>query len=195
MCFVYRLIGKAKFRPVSGPRTTCRCSTGTARWLHNGRQRRCRVRGGERRGTRVEFGSMKCELLSGIYDRNFIDAAQRRFTDDDGVPRLTRRQVAALDALDATCDDPGVRLDMRLEPGDVQWLHNHTTFHARCAYSDGDGDTPSVRHLLRLWITPPDARPLPARFAERFGDLRVGPRRGGIRVEGQTPFCALEPGA
>ena len=78
-------------------------------------------------------------MLSGIYDRNFIDAAQRRFTDDDGVPRLTRRQVAALDALDATCDDPGVRLDMRLEPGDVQWLHNHTTFHARCAYSDGDG--------------------------------------------------------
>jgi hypothetical protein len=137
----------------------------------------------------------ECELLSGIYDRNFIDAAQRRFTDDDGVPRLTRRQVDALDALDATCDDPGVRLDMRLEPGDVQWLHNHTTFHARCAYSDGDGDVPSVRHLLRLWITPPDARPLPARFAERFGDLRVGPRRGGIRVEGQTPFCALEPGA
>ena len=137
----------------------------------------------------------ECELLSGIYDRNFIDAAQRRFTDDDGVPRLTRRQVDALDALDATCDDPGVRLDMRLEPGDVQWLHNHTTFHARCAYSDGDGTSPSVRHLLRLWITPPDARPLPARFAERFGDLRVGPSRGGIRVEGQTPFCALEPGA
>ena len=158
---------------------------------------------GERRtgdvtGEESSFGDeseCECELLSGIYDRNFIDAAQRRFTDDDGVPRLTRRQVAALDALDATCDDPGVRLDMRLEPGDVQWLHNHTTFHARCAYSDGDGDVPSVRHLLRLWITPPDARPLPARFAERFGDLRVGPSRGGIRVEGQTPFCALEPGA
>ena len=92
-------------------------------------------------GEQESSSGHECELLSGIYDRNFIDAAQRRFTDDDGVPRLTRRQVAALDALDATCDDPGVRLDMRLEPGDVQWLHNHTTFHARCAYSDGDGDT------------------------------------------------------
>ena len=135
------------------------------------------------------------ELLSGIYDRNFIDAAQARFTEDDGVPRLTPTQIAALDALDATCDDPGLRLDMRLEPGDVQWLHNHTTFHARRAYSDGDGKGPSRRHLLRLWITPPDARALPGAFAERFGDLRVGAGRGGIRVEGQTPFCALEPGA
>ena len=150
---------------------------------------------GANEGGQASSSGDECELLSGIYDRNFIDAAQRRFTDDDGVPRLTRRQVDALDALDATCDDPGVRMDMRLEPGDVQWLHNHTTFHARCAYSDGDGTSPSVRHLLRLWITPPDARPLPARFAERFGDLRVGPSRGGIRVEGQTPFCALEPGA
>ena len=83
-------------------------------------------------GEQESSSGHECELLSGIYDRNFIDAAQRRFTDDDGVPRLTRRQVAALDALDATCEDPGVRLDMRLEPGDVQWLHNHTTFHARC---------------------------------------------------------------
>ena len=111
------------------------------------------------------------------------------------MPRLTPTQIAALDALDATCDDPSVRLDMRLEPGDVQWLHNHTTFHARRAYGDGDGKGPSKRHLLRLWITPPDARALPGAFAERFGDLRVGAGRGGIRVEGQTPFCALEPGA
>ena len=43
-----------------------------------------------------------CELLSGIYDRNFIDAAQARFTEDDGVPRLTPTQIDALDALDAT---------------------------------------------------------------------------------------------
>jgi hypothetical protein len=89
---------------------------------------------GANEGGQASSSGDECELLSGIYDRNFIDAAQRRFTDDDGVPRLTRRQVDALDALDATCDDPGVRLDMRLEPGDVQWLHNHTTFHARCAY-------------------------------------------------------------
>jgi hypothetical protein len=82
----------------------------------------------------------------------------------------------------------------RLEPGDIQWLHNHTTLHARSAYTDG-APAPSRRHLLRLWITPPNARPLPAVFAERFGALEVGPQRGGIRVDGQTPYCALQPGA
>jgi alpha-ketoglutarate-dependent taurine dioxygenase len=25
---------------------------------------------------------------------------------------------------------------MQLEPGDIQWLHNHTCLHARDAYSD-----------------------------------------------------------
>lgn len=131
-------------------------------------------------------------LLSGIYDRNFITSAQKRFTEADGVPRLTPLQIEALDALDTLCGDDRFRLDMRLEPGDIQWLHNHTTLHARSAYTDG-GPEPSRRHLLRLWITPPNARPLPAIFAERFGTTEVGPERGGIRVEGQTPYCALEP--
>ena len=134
------------------------------------------------------------DLLSGIYDRNFIKSAQARFTESDGVPRLTPLQIEALDALDALCDDDRLRLDMRLEPGDIQWLHNHTTLHARSSYTDG-GPEPSRRHLLRLWITPPNARPLPPLFAERFGTTEVGPSRGGIRVEGQTPYCALEPGA
>ena len=105
-------------------------------------------------------------------------------------------QIEALDALDALCEDDRMRLDMRLEPGDVQWLHNHTTLHARSAYScEAEGPERSRRHLLRLWITPPNARPLPAVFAERFGSLEVGVDRGGIRVEGQKPYCALEPGA
>ena len=127
-------------------------------------------------------------VLSGIYDRSFVDAAQKRWSAADGVPRLTRAQIDALDALDATCADDEFRLDMRLEPGDAQWLHNHTTFHARSAYERG-----SDRHLLRVWVAPENARRLPAAFAERFGELEPGPNRGGVRVEGQTPHCALEP--
>ena len=131
----------------------------------------------------------KSYALSGIYDRSFVDAAQSRWTEADGVPRLTQVQKDALDALDATCADDAFRLDMRLEPGDAQWLHNHTTFHARSAYERG-----SDRHLLRVWVAPENCRKLPEAFAERFGDLEPGPNRGGVRVEGQTPYCALEPG-
>jgi len=141
-------------------------------------------------------GSSSRLLLSNIYDRNFIASAQARFAGDassDGgssgawrVPRLTATQTAALDALDALCADPSMHLEMRLEPGDVQWLHNHSTLHARSAYR---GD----RHLLRVWVTPPNAVTLPRVFAERFGTVDVGSSRGGIRVEGQVPYCALAP--
>ena len=128
---------------------------------------------GDSEGGRGDGARMR--LLSGIYDRNFIDAAQARFTEDDGVPRLTPTQIAALDALDATCDDPSVRLDMRLEPGDVQWLHNHTTFHARSAYSDGDGNGPSKK-------APPAAVDHPGREGAAGGvrrAVRGSARRGG----------------
>jgi hypothetical protein len=58
-------------------------------------------------------GGGETTLLSGIYDRNFIASAQARFTEEDGVPRLTPLQVEALDALDALCADDRLRLDIR----------------------------------------------------------------------------------
>ncbi len=148
-------------------------------------------------------GSSSRLLLSNIYDRNFIASAQARFAGDESsdggssgawrVPRLTATQTAALDALDALCADPSMHLEMRLEPGDVQWLHNHSTLHARSAYRRRDTGAEGDRHLLRVWVTPPNAVTLPRVFAERFGTVDVGPSRGGIRVEGQVPYCALEP--
>ena len=39
------------------------------------------------------------------------------------------------------------------------------------------------RHLLRLWVAPPSARPLPEVYAERFGSVTPGDR-GGIAVKG-----------
>jgi hypothetical protein len=50
-------------------------------------------------------------------------------------------------------------------PGDIQFLHNHTILHARSAYEDWpEGER--KRHLLRLWLSPPGARPLPPVFAD-----------------------------
>ena len=57
---------------------------------------------------------------------------------------------ALLDRYDALCADPDIHLDMWLEPGDMQFISNHTTVHARTAYED----TPERRrHLLRLWLS------------------------------------------
>jgi len=126
------------------------------------------------------------ERLTVIYQRRYIDSAARF----PAAPRLADRQRAALDAFDAVLDDPGLHLEMDLEPGDVQLVHNHQLLHDRTAFVD-DPDPARRRHLLRLWLCPPTGRRLPAAFAERYGSIEIG-RRGGV-VPRVPPGVALTP--
>jgi hypothetical protein len=124
-------------------------------------------------------------MLTTIYVRRYIESAQR-FPE---VPRLTARQIEALDALDAVLEDPDVHLQMAFEPGDIQLVHNHQILHDRTEFADWP-DPSRKRHLLRLWLCPPDGRPLPPAFATRYGSVTIGDR-GGIVVEGATPHVSL----
>lgn len=47
---------------------------------------------------------------------------QARFPE---LPRLTAAQREALDLCDSVAAEEGVRLDMTLRPGDMQFIHNH----------------------------------------------------------------------
>lgn len=125
-------------------------------------------------------------LVSAIYQRQYIESA-RRFP---GVPPLTAVQVEALDLLDELANDPALNLMMALEPGDIQFVHNHTLFHDRTAFEDFP-EPERRRHLLRLWIAPPESRPLPKVFAERFGSVTPG-ERGGVSVEGSSPTIPFD---
>ena len=126
-------------------------------------------------------------LLSTIYARDYIESCDRF----DALPRLSGRQVAALDLFDSLTEDPEFRLDMTFEPGDIQLLHNHQILHARADFEDWP-DIERRRHLLRLWLCPPDGRPLPESFLERYLTLEIGDR-GGI-VGATTELCVpLEP--
>jgi TfdA family taurine catabolism dioxygenase TauD len=126
------------------------------------------------------------EQISVVYQRRYIESAQRF----DGAPKLDDRQRAALDAFDAVLDDPELHLEMDLEPGDVQLVHNHQLLHDRTAFVD-DPDPARRRHLLRLWLCPPVGRRLPPVFAERYGSIEIG-RRGGV-VPRTVPVIALSP--
>jgi hypothetical protein len=99
---------------------------------------------------------------------------------------LTAEQVEALDMVDALANDPALNLEMELQRGDIQLVHNHTILHDRTAFEDWP-EAERKRHLLRLWIAPPSARPLPDVYAERFGSVTPGDR-GGIVVDGGTPI-------
>lgn len=120
------------------------------------------------------------------YQRRYVDSAQR-FPD---APRLSAAQIEALDLFDALADDPALHFSMRLAPGDLQFVHNHALLHDRTAFEDWP-DPRRRRHLLRLCLSVPGDRPLPACFAERFGSVAVGDR-GGILVPGTTPNAPLE---
>lgn len=111
--------------------------------------------------------------LSGIYQRQYIDSAQR-FAE---APRLTPAHVQALDLFDELCNDPALHFLMRLAPGDIQLVHNQALLHDRTAFSDWP-EPERRRHLLRLWLAPADARPLPAVFAQRYGSVVPGARGG-----------------
>jgi hypothetical protein len=124
-------------------------------------------------------------LLSAVYQRKYIDSA-RRFV---GTP-LTPQQQDALDLFDVLCDDPRLCMSMEFVPGDVQLVHNHTLLHDRTGFQDWP-ELGRQRHLLRLWLAPPEARPLPPVFAQRYGSITPGDR-GGVIINGMKQIAPLE---
>jgi hypothetical protein len=76
---------------------------------------------------------------------------------------LSERQHRALQCFDSLAEDPRLRLDMRLEPGDLQLLDNYAVVHARSAFPPAPTQQ-TGRLLLRVWLSLPDRRPLASGF-------------------------------
>jgi hypothetical protein len=102
-------------------------------------------------------------VVSCRYIRNQINAgAVKR-----GVP-LTTLELAALDCLDEQTRRADLRLDMDLQPGDIQFINNYTILHSRTGFVDGP-EPHQKRHMLRLWLKFPAAWPLSAEFPSHMG--------------------------
>ncbi len=96
------------------------------------------------------------------YIRPYVEASQRH----DDAPRITDAQREAMDAFDALLGDRSRRVEMRLQPGDVQIVDNYHVLHGRRAYVDDPGSG-RVRWLKRLWLATDVLGPSdrPERFA------------------------------
>lgn len=79
-----------------------------------------------------------------------------------GVP-LTLLQQAAIDYVHELGTREDLRIDMMLEPGDIQIINNYVTLHSRSNYIDHDDGR--KRYLLRMWINLPDSVQLSPDFA------------------------------
>jgi hypothetical protein len=117
-------------------------------------------------------------FLTGFYQRQYIDSAQR-FPD---ALRLTPPYVEALDLFDDLANDKRLHFSMKLQPGDMQFVYNHALLHDRTGFRDWP-DANKKRHLLRLWLSVAGDRPLPECFKQRYGSIEIG-NRGGIITKG-----------
>jgi alpha-ketoglutarate-dependent taurine dioxygenase len=79
-----------------------------------------------------------------------------------GVP-LTPLQQAAIDYVHELGVREDMRLEMMLEPGDIQIINNYATLHARTDYIDHDDGR--KRYLLRMWLNLPNSVQLSPDFA------------------------------
>ena len=115
--------------------------------------------------------------------RNHIIGAQISFPE---VPRLTPLQTEALDMFDALLAREDICFHMQLEKGDFQFLNNHVNLHARTEYEDFE-EPEKRRHLLRLWLSLPQAPALPDLWRDAYKDVETGALRGGFRGANITP--------
>ncbi len=99
------------------------------------------------------------DRLNVLYKREYIDLALR-FPE---VPPLTDQQTEALDLMDQVCDE--LALEFTQQPGDIILANNYDLLHARSSFEDDDTSS-AKRHMLRLWISLPNGRPLPPVFAD-----------------------------
>jgi len=108
------------------------------------------------------------------YIPQFILAEQRH----DEAPRLTTAQREAMRRYSDLVEDPDHRVEMRFEPGDMQFVNNYHVLHGRRAYEDRHADG-AVRWLKRLWLATallgPDDRP--ERFQSRGALSHWGAKR------------------
>jgi TfdA family taurine catabolism dioxygenase TauD len=95
--------------------------------------------------------------------RNQINAACVK----TGKP-LEPLEQAALDFLDSLAYDPLIHLDMDLQVGDMQLCNNLTILHSRTGFEDWP-EPERRRHMIRLWLTFDQRRPLADGFPPQNG--------------------------
>ena len=107
-----------------------------------------------------------------------IDKAQKL----PGVPPYTPAQLEAVELYRKTVDECAI--DIGFEPGDIQFLNNFVTLHTRREYEDWPEES-RKRHLLRLWLSDPQGRPIPK-------EQREGRSGRGVQLKGVKLVAPLD---
>ena len=151
------------------------------------------MQGQEREGEAPFYPQPIFTLYEGNFSCRYIRGQIRNGQRFAAAPRLTEKQVAALDALDAVAADPEFHFLTDFQPGDLQLCNNHTVMHARTAFEDWP-EPERRRHLLRMWLSVPNSRALSPLLARIYKDRSPGAVRGGFppKTQGKIVFETSE---
>jgi Taurine catabolism dioxygenase TauD, TfdA family len=94
-------------------------------------------------------------------------------------PPVSQQQWNVIDRFSQWAKDKKFGYRMMFEPGDIQLVNNLVCVHGRTSYIDIEEQT---RHLLRLWLSPEEAIPIPNYYKTRWGSTEPG-ARGGIKTK------------
>lgn len=97
-----------------------------------------------------------------------------------GVPEMTAEQHEAIAVYQQIARELALDIDFR--PGDMSFAYSHVTLHARDEFEDWP-EPGRRRHLLRLWLNTPGARPLVPEVEREIS---------GLLPEGVEPSVPLE---
>ena len=115
-------------------------------------------------------GKFACNLLRVLIDRAYALPE---------LPDMTNAQHEALDAIEALANQPGIHAGILQQPGDMLFMNNWVTLHRRSEFEDYT-EPERKRHILRVWISPPNNRSLDPLFMDNYGAVDAGSIRGGM---------------
>ena len=117
-------------------------------------------------------GKFACNLLRVLIERAHATPE---------LPDLTDLQREALDYIAELADSPEMHVSFMQQPGDLLFLNNWVTLHRRSEFED-HAEEEKKRHILRIWLSVPNSRPLDPLFLDNYGAVGAGELRGGMRA-------------
>lgn len=105
-----------------------------------------------------------------------IFAAHENFPELGPLPEEQREAILLVNKL---ANEERFHFGMMFEPGDIQLLNNHVTYHARTEFDDYPEED-RKRHLLRMWLSMPNTRTLSPLMSAIYKNQQGGAIRGGF---------------
>ena len=116
----------------------------------------------------------------GHFAASYLRVLIERAYESPELPNMSASQRKALDFLEEIAEDRALHVSIRQQPGDILLLNNWVTFHRRTEFEDYP-ETSRKRHILRIWISAPNSRPIDPLFQANYGATEAGAVRGGMR--------------